>query len=74
MIGIKSHRRHLDNGVDLLSVKATKYCTGNGTWFKDPVSELEWTNYTSCLEVQVRLFFSFGLNIWMSSCLPQQLK
>ena len=37
-----------------LSVRATKHCTANGTWYRDVNSGLEWTNYTSCLDVQVK--------------------
>ncbi|XP_054288547.1 calcitonin gene-related peptide type 1 receptor isoform X2 [Macrosteles quadrilineatus] len=31
--------------------KAHKVCTGNGTWFKHPDSQKEWSNYTTCVNV-----------------------
>ncbi|CAG0880207.1 unnamed protein product [Cyprideis torosa] len=29
--------------------KATKYCTENGTWWRHPLSNLSWSNYTDCV-------------------------
>ncbi|ELU14839.1 hypothetical protein CAPTEDRAFT_128185 [Capitella teleta] len=35
----------------LPSVSAYKYCTPNGTWYEDPHTAKEWTNYTTCLNL-----------------------
>ncbi|XP_052090886.1 calcitonin gene-related peptide type 1 receptor-like [Mytilus californianus] len=32
---------------------ATKKCTKNGTWWRDPVSNREWTDYTPCLNLRI---------------------
>ncbi|CAG2242008.1 unnamed protein product [Mytilus edulis] len=31
----------------------TKKCTKNGTWWRDPVSNREWTDYTPCLNLRI---------------------
>ncbi|XP_041366713.1 calcitonin gene-related peptide type 1 receptor-like [Gigantopelta aegis] len=31
---------------------ATKICTENATWFRDPASKQEWTDYTNCVLMQ----------------------
>ena len=30
-----------------------KICTINGTWYVDPDSGMEWTKYTTCLDLDV---------------------
>lgn len=37
----------------LFSVDAYKDCTADGTWWKDPNSNREWTNYTMCVSLEV---------------------
>ena len=37
-------------------VNAYKSCTTNGTWYRNPKTNLEWTKYTTCLKLEVRTF------------------
>ena len=32
---------------------AQKTCTNNGTWWSDPTTNREWTDYTPCLNLKV---------------------
>ncbi|KAK9306721.1 hypothetical protein QLX08_002638 [Tetragonisca angustula] len=32
--------------------KAHKYCESNGTWFRHPVSDQVWSNYTTCVNLK----------------------
>ncbi|XP_076474060.1 diuretic hormone 31 Receptor isoform X1 [Bombus vancouverensis nearcticus] len=34
------------------SLQAHKYCESNGTWFRHPVSDQVWSNYTTCVNLQ----------------------
>ncbi|ELU10120.1 hypothetical protein CAPTEDRAFT_219484 [Capitella teleta] len=34
------------------SLHAHKECTENATWWKDPISGKEWTDYTTCLDLK----------------------
>lgn len=40
--------------VDHASAEARAYkdCTENGTWWKDPTTNSEWTNYSTCIATQ----------------------
>lgn len=31
---------------------AHKVCTDEGTWFRHPQSNLTWSNYTTCVDVE----------------------
>jgi calcitonin receptor-like len=31
---------------------AHKVCTEEGVWFKHPLSNLTWSNYTTCVDVE----------------------
>ena len=46
-------------------VLAVKTCTTNGTWYKDDKSGLEWSNYTTCLnmDVSIKLIILIDLSI-----------
>ncbi|XP_060816159.1 calcitonin gene-related peptide type 1 receptor-like isoform X6 [Bombus pascuorum] len=34
------------------SLQAHKHCESNGTWFRHPVSDQVWSNYTTCVNLQ----------------------
>ena len=43
---------------------ATKYCTENGTWEKHSKHGREWTDYSNCVNIQVKVthhFKSYGI-------------
>lgn len=49
--------------------KAYKICTQNGTWYRHPMTNRYWSNYTTCVDtvdlavsVQIRIYASFGLS------------
>lgn len=44
---VKSWRTNI-----FVSVQAHKYCESNGTWFRHPVSDQVWSNYTTCVNLQ----------------------
>ena len=49
---------------------AHKLCTEQGTWFRHPESNLTWSNYTTCvdvedLEVKRFSFLSFSASVLM---------
>ncbi|KAK3590582.1 hypothetical protein CHS0354_021855 [Potamilus streckersoni] len=46
---------------------AYKECTENGTWYKNPLTRNEWTNYTGCVikeDYGTVLYVSFACNIF----------
>uniref|UniRef100_T1GN21 G-protein coupled receptors family 2 profile 2 domain-containing protein n=1 Tax=Megaselia scalaris TaxID=36166 RepID=T1GN21_MEGSC len=42
---------------------AHKTCLGNGTWFRHPESDREWSNYTNCVDHE-ELIFRSSINTW----------
>ncbi|XP_050418451.1 calcitonin receptor [Patella vulgata] len=41
---------------------ATKTCTSNGTWYANPLTRTEWTNYTGCVKIDnFKILFQVGL-------------
>ncbi|XP_036357912.1 calcitonin gene-related peptide type 1 receptor-like isoform X1 [Octopus sinensis] len=45
---------------------AYKDCTANGTWWKNPTTNMEWTNYSTCIQIKkhrVIVFASVATNL-----------
>lgn len=43
--------------------QAHKTCLSNGSWYKHPESNIEWSNYTNCVDGDELIFRSM-INIW----------
>ena len=46
-----------DTYLFCISARAHKRCTENGTWWRDKATGQEWTDYTSCVQMDVSLIF-----------------
>ncbi|GAB1597487.1 calcitonin gene-related peptide type 1 receptor isoform X2 [Argonauta hians] len=49
-----------------LNSNAYKDCTANGTWWKNPATNMEWTNYSTCIQLKkhrVIVFVSVSTNL-----------
>lgn len=44
-------------------MQAHKTCLSNGSWYRHPESNIEWSNYTNCVDNEELLFRSM-INIW----------
>lgn len=57
--------------------KADKYCETNGTWWMTPTTELEWSNYSACIQLQKRritLYLGIAFNaLSISLLIPASL-
>ena len=40
-----------------ISAAVVKTCTANGTWYRNPSSNLEWTDFTACLNLEASYAF-----------------
>ncbi|XP_031767530.2 calcitonin gene-related peptide type 1 receptor-like [Galleria mellonella] len=44
---------------------AFKRCTENGTWYRHPVTDRSWTNYTTCVDIEDLNFRNIVNNIYI---------
>lgn len=43
--------------LSLISANAFKDCTENGSWYVDPLTNKTWTDYTSCVPIEVSVLW-----------------